>query len=625
MTKEQYEGTPELIFYCEYDPNDFDDRLEIPFTNEYDVQVIFSRNKYKIHISISLTYEKSGIPKNFFGNNILNITAIAGKNGSGKTSIFKQIGLLNGHANRECLVVYLVSKTEAIIEARNLNELVVTIFLDNSNLIHNGSTSYNQMVAYDNVELLFLGHKLSDHENAVFRRGSFNRKQILYSNSTFYETLTRNKTFKQAFNFLSQKMLISFPRVSSLIIFDEFRVKIHQWLTLYYENEKRISFKFLYLLHLCQYLFKSPLNHFKSFSLMIKNNENLEDHKSLIFYQQKLISLFNTESSFVFVTNSIEEILLSIDDLVVYENATLNIKSFIRKAIDCFNCIPIWHFHIHSEWALTIEMTYWDETIFNFIKHWEIFEKEENFFIEYDFGTYSTGERELLVQTSTILSSIVHNSKSEDKTFTNIIFLDEYEKFLHPEWMRSYLQYMVDFFDKSTICSNVQFIINTHSPYLLSDLPKENIILIEKDKETGKRAVKKSNYGFASNYYDIMSDNFFLDDTIGEFAKQKINDCIQAINHISDDLDKLANDELILQDGLSLFVEDSLKTIEEQNKIINLVGDKFIQKQLQQLSDSVKQRLLANADHAVRKQKIEQDIAELEEKLRQKKMELNND
>ena len=171
-----------------------------------------------------------------------------------------------------------------------------------------------------------------------------------------------------------------------------------------------------------------------------------------------------------------------------------------------------------------------------------------------------------------------------------------------------------------------QVILTTHSPYLISDLPKENIILLEKDEETGKRTARKSNYGFASNYYDIMSDNFFLDDTIGEFAKQKINDCIQAINHISDDLDKLANDELILNDDeLFLFIEESLKTIEEQNKIIALIGDKFIQKQLQQLSNSVKQRLLAHGDDSVRKQQIEQDIAELEEKLRQKKMELNND
>lgn len=209
-----------------------------------------------------------------------------------------------------------------------------------------------------------------------------------------------------------------------------------------------------------------------------------------------------------------------------------------------------------------------------------------------------------------------------------IIIIDEYEKYLHPEWIRRLFSYFMKFGTYLNIRDSrikLQFILSTHSPYLISDLPKENIILLEKNEKTGKRTARKSNYGFASNYYDIMSDSFFLDDTIGEFAKQKINGCIQAIKRISDDLEKLANDELILDDGLSLFVEDSLKTIEEQNKIIALVGDKFIQKQLQQLSDSVKQRLLANSDEGIRKQQIEQDIAALEEKLRQKKMELDND
>ena len=92
MIEKEYEGTPELIFYCEYNPNDFEDRLEIPFTNEYDIKLNFSRDTdNQIRINVDLQPKESNIPKGFFGKNILNVTAIAGKNGSGKSNILKKI------------------------------------------------------------------------------------------------------------------------------------------------------------------------------------------------------------------------------------------------------------------------------------------------------------------------------------------------------------------------------------------------------------------------------------------------------------------------------------------------------------------------------------------------------
>lgn len=80
MIEKEYEGTPELIFYCEYNPDDFEDRLEIPFTNEYEIELDFSRDEdNKVCINVDLQPKESNVPKDFFGKNILNVTAIAGK------------------------------------------------------------------------------------------------------------------------------------------------------------------------------------------------------------------------------------------------------------------------------------------------------------------------------------------------------------------------------------------------------------------------------------------------------------------------------------------------------------------------------------------------------------------
>lgn len=242
---------------------------------------------------------------------------------------------------------------------------------------------------------------------------------------------------------------------------------------------------------------------------------------------------------------------------------------------------------------------------------------------------YSAGEIAIKTQIANIINSFLNQEYGTTFSWkekgTVFIFIDEFEQHLHPEWMRKYLCFLLDFFSSyQNYSKKIQIIINTHSPYLISDLPKENIILLEKDEKTGKRTVRKSNYGFASNYYDIMSDSFFLDDTIGEFAKQKINGCIQAINRISDDLDKLANDELILDDGLPLFIEDSLNIIEEQNKIIALVGDDVIKKQLCNMSAVVEERLLQLDVVTNNKERLRKKRSELAKQMAQIDQELES-
>jgi hypothetical protein len=73
----------------------------------------------------------------------------------------------------------------------------------------------------------------------------------------------------------------------------------------------------------------------------------------------------------------------------------------------------------------------------------------------------------------------------------------------------------------------VHFIITSHSPFVLSDLPKENVIFLEKDEKTGycKNVTKETNIEtFGANIHTLLSHGFFMKDGLmGEFAKEKIN------------------------------------------------------------------------------------------------------
>lgn len=122
MTEKEYEGTPELIFYCEYNPDKFEDRLEIPFTNEYDIKLDFSRDEKtkKICINVDLQPKESTVPKDFFGKNILNVTAIAGKNGVGKTNALRMITTNTEALGVDSIKFYLIQNKVFVDSSNNI-------------------------------------------------------------------------------------------------------------------------------------------------------------------------------------------------------------------------------------------------------------------------------------------------------------------------------------------------------------------------------------------------------------------------------------------------------------------------------------------------------------------------
>ena len=269
-----------------------------------------------------------------------------------------------------------------------------------------------------------------------------------------------------------------------------------------------------------------------------------------------------------------------------------------------------------TELKIIFNTEIYDEDIFN-VLYFLCFIDTYN--VEIDLGCYSTGEYNLLLQIS-----MLHDLCSYKTERTIILFLDEYEQHLHPEWSRKYLSYLLEFLDMEGSQYDIKFqvILVTHSPYLISDLPKENIILLEKDEKTGKRTARKSNYGFASNYYDIMSDSFFLDDTIGEFAKQKINQVIKRLNSLSNLLDKK---EFRSKKVSNKFMQQSQLILGHVNPIIELIGDPFIKQQLDRMVMSIDERLKASCQPESKKELLEKQRAILEAQIKQIDQELGND
>ena len=68
---------------------------------------------------------------------------------------------------------------------------------------------------------------------------------------------------------------------------------------------------------------------------------------------------------------------------------------------------------------------------------------------------------------------------------------------------------------------NFHIIINTHSNLMLSDIPKENVIVL--DRKDNKTIIKNAtSQTLAQNLFENLNNDFFLDKFIGGYIEDKI-------------------------------------------------------------------------------------------------------
>ncbi len=138
-----------------------------------------------------------------------------------------------------------------------------------------------------------------------------------------------------------------------------------------------------------------------------------------------------------------------------------------------------------------------------------------------DFSDLSSWEKLILARFTNIYE-YVEKYKYWEK-FT--ILIDEPDLHLHLEWQRKYIQKLVDVFSTLPKEIKLHFIIATHSPFIISDLPKESLVLLENWKQ--KKYKKET---FWANFIDLIRDWFFFENEnlMWSFAENIIWDIAEA-------------------------------------------------------------------------------------------------
>ena len=146
---------------------------------------------------------------------------------------------------------------------------------------------------------------------------------------------------------------------------------------------------------------------------------------------------------------------------------------------------------------------------------------------EISFFSMSAGQKQLISYFGIIVRTIKENLT---KNTTLTLIIDEIETSLHPQWQKEFLKLLLELFDSiKGDCKNIQLILAGHSPFIVSDLPRANIVFL-KDCSQIKGIDKKETFG--SNIHTLLSDSFFVEDGLmGEFAKDKISQILYFLSN----------------------------------------------------------------------------------------------
>lgn len=144
----------------------------------------------------------------------------------------------------------------------------------------------------------------------------------------------------------------------------------------------------------------------------------------------------------------------------------------------------------------------------------------------------SSGEMAFMSMFARLYRFVGKKTKPGDNV---MIFLDEAETTLHPEWQRRLVGYFIRFFEVFIPDRHYQLVFASHSPALLSDIPagnccfldvvnaEENGIRKKYAKSCGFRSSEESRNTFGANIYDLLHNAFFMDNgSIGEFSSMVI-------------------------------------------------------------------------------------------------------
>lgn len=263
------------------------------------------------------------------------------------------------------------------------------------------------------------------------------------------------------------------------------------------------------------------------------------------------------------------------------------------------------------------------------------------------FETLSSGEKQQIFTISSILyhlqnlHSVFKDDNRQRVTYNHVcVILEEIELYYHPELQQEFIRYLLDGIKQANLkdIDAINFLIVTHSPFVLSDIPSDRILALGKDNKDVEMV-----RSFAANIHEMLKTGFFLPTgSVGLVARWaidriviclKLQDCFNKQegkkmgNRIAVDevfLDKLHENKQRLG-FLNAYMRNENGILQfDEIEFAKVYSRDFLHERIMMIDEPIVRESLLREFHRVfSSNKREEEIAELTKRLTELKNESN--
>lgn len=608
---------------------------------------------------IIISTKLNSSPDKFFKDNITSVTAIVGKNGSGKTNLTEFINYNLAHARNGGLSTYISSKGITIldyfifvqknIKIKNEDFLIekgynVLYYKDAPLDVDRGELSWhslekNKYIYYNptfdlraipvddnlvNISTTMLVYNDIYKNNKLYSYAIDDKSSVNQLNA--FENMEKSRICDFVLNFKNAESYISFlPEKISVKMDTEENNFFLKKRYFYGEELNKGKNEIINRLQNELDTLKSYIiddYDFKKYFVRKRQNTNTSyynlpiNEKKDIFYKLFFINIFQCflsndiviPSNYFrgFIYNDLQDI--DIDDFDLH-NQILKLKGLILELIEKSD----WYeFDIRLSESESGYVVNKQEQIYKFLGSIEISIKEnkvllnetislmdkilmnKRIFSYETLGEFSSGQKHLLTLYSRFFWAKKKIIESEIGHYgivgeSIIIFIDEGEVALHPEWQRVFFNKVSRFLSELFHEKKIQLILTTHSPFVLSDIPKDNVIFLDRDEDANSiiSTIEMKNT-FGANIHDLLANNFFLQNgLIGDFAKNKISITLNWLKIKANELNKSKkniNANFNIDPNIEILAFNSTEEEFSYHKqIIDLIGEPLVKNKLRNM------------------------------------------
>lgn len=466
----------------------------IPLSGKYALEL----DKRKINI------KENAYLNNFYGKRIESITAICGENGTGKTkfinTIFNKISINRGEII--CIYEKISKKGEIKFIQSKKNTRYTFIF--------NGVQQDEHLITEKlDFSVIKYSASLETKVETIEGKGVDVSNSFMLKNIPFHN-IFKEDMFKQVSFVLNnikwleeKKEIINIEGVNVRTAITDHGIAANEYFLRFFKhlNIKKSSINFESINNKVEKN-KNNIHYILLLKMLIIAISNIED------YENKLNSeKFSNISTY----EKLLEEIIKLSEEKEERDALRKCLNQLNKLLENLNEVHNINYYDNSEM----------KEIINDSKTNKYIEELYSVF-QFEWEGLSSGEFNLLNMFARI------DSELERITSDNIIILlDEIDVGFHPEWQRCIVMLISEYIEKKKHLDNkrVKVILTTHSPIPLSDVLREDTLIFKKNS---KKVSEERTFG--QNIHTIFKETFLLNNTIGSFSNNVIDDLLYTLS-----------------------------------------------------------------------------------------------